>query len=192
MISNGLFSAPPSEIILPLAGIFAQQTEYSLIVIILTASLGNFIGTTILYLIGWHYGLSPILSIRKWLISKKLISKLISRVIPSSKRLYMLSSQFTSKNSYLIGVIRCIPYIRSIISLPAGFAHMPFLKFLVYSLMGIIIWATCWQLMGYLLGEAWERTTSLIHLISIPILIIICVIIYRKFRSINLTKLYND
>jgi membrane protein DedA with SNARE-associated domain len=182
MAANGLFSAPPSEVILPLAGILAQQSNCSLFETIFAASLGNLAGTSILYFIGWHYGLSPILSIRQWLVTRKLAARLVSRILPSEKQLNEFAVKFSDEGAYLVGLLRCAPYIRSIISLPAGFVRMPKSKFLSFSMAGIVIWATGWQILGYALGETWDGRTPLTRLIGVFLLIVVCFIFWRNWQ----------
>ena len=51
----------------------------------------------------------------------------------------------------LIG--RCVPLIRSLVSIPAGFRRMPLGRFLVYTVIGSLIWNTALISAGYALGE---------------------------------------
>ena len=62
---------------------------------------------------------------------------------------------------------RMMPGVRTFISLPAGIAKMPFVKFLLYSLAGSVIWNSALAYLGYgfrkALGEdgwAGSRTSS--------------------------------
>ncbi len=50
-----------------------------------------------------------------------------------------------------------IPLFRSLISVPAGIERMPVLQFLGLTLAGSLIWNTIFVLLGYYLGEQWER-----------------------------------
>ncbi len=57
---------------------------------------------------------------------------------------------------------RMMPGVRTFISLPAGIAKMPFVKFLIYSLAGSVIWNAALAYLGYgfrkALGEdGWNR-----------------------------------
>ena len=55
----------------------------------------------------------------------------------------------------LIG--RCVPFVRSFISLTAGVARMPFWRFTVFTLIGCVPWVLALTLIGIGVGPAWER-----------------------------------
>ena len=57
----------------------------------------------------------------------------------------------------LIG--RCVPLIRSLVSIPAGFRRMPLGTFLLYTVIGSLIWNTGLIGAGYILGEEdrWKK-----------------------------------
>ena len=48
---------------------------------------------------------------------------------------------------------RCVPLIRSLVSVPAGFRRMPLVPFLVYTVIGSLVWNTGLITAGYVLGE---------------------------------------
>ena len=52
---------------------------------------------------------------------------------------------------------RCIPVIRTFISLPAGIARMPFWRFTLFTVIGCIPWVLGLTLLGVQVGPAWER-----------------------------------
>lgn len=55
---------------------------------------------------------------------------------------------------------RLVPGIRSLISIPAGMANMPLSTFLLYSTLGMSIWATMLTGLGWLLAENYERVSE--------------------------------
>jgi membrane protein DedA with SNARE-associated domain len=92
----------------------------------------------------------------------------------------------------LIG--RCVPLIRSIISIPAGFRRMPLGTFTIFTLIGSLVWNTVLITAGYLLGDQWEKIldvtepyqTLVLVLIAVGIVVLIVrrVITLRRERSI--------
>ena len=54
----------------------------------------------------------------------------------------------------LIG--RLLPVVRTFISLPAGIAEMPALRFGIYTTIGCIPWTTALAVAGYAVGTNWE------------------------------------
>ena len=57
---------------------------------------------------------------------------------------------------------RFVPGIRSLISLPAGVARMPFGPFALYTLLGTVLWSGALLLAGYLLGARWELVLDVV------------------------------
>ena len=54
-------------------------------------------------------------------------------------------------------ICRCIPIVRSLISIPAGFAKMPIPGFLLLTTLGSAVWNTVLVCIGSVLGSAWEQ-----------------------------------
>jgi len=61
----------------------------------------------------------------------------------------------------LIG--RMIPGMRALINIPAGLAHMPFLKFLTYTLLGSCAWCTLLIGIGYFMGHEWYHISDFVR-----------------------------
>lgn len=119
MFTNGLLSFPPSEITLSLSGIICFNQNKSIIVVLILGVLGNFFGTIIWFYIGKYFGLIWIDKIRNHNFYNK-NQTLLKYIIPTKNQVDNLSEFIKNKNHYWIGIIRCVPLIRSIISLPAG------------------------------------------------------------------------
>jgi membrane protein DedA with SNARE-associated domain len=58
----------------------------------------------------------------------------------------------------VVGVLlgRCVPLVRSLVSIPAGFRRMRFGAFTVYTAVGSLIWNTALIGAGYLMRENWH------------------------------------
>jgi membrane protein DedA with SNARE-associated domain len=52
---------------------------------------------------------------------------------------------------------RMLPLAGTFISLPAGFARMPFGRFTVFTLLGCIPWVLAWALVGDAVGSNWAH-----------------------------------
>ena len=70
-----------------------------------------------------------------------------------------------------------LPVIRTFISLPAGFAAMPAVRFGVYTTAGCIPWTAGLGIAGYALGRNWQRIANDFHGPTYIIIIIIIIII---------------
>ena len=91
---------------------------------------------------------------------------------------------FESKSNYAVLFCRCIPIVRSLISIPAGMSKMNFVKFMFLTTIGTVIWNTAITLFGRIAGASWEMVSDSLsqysHFIVIGVIIIGLIIIFRK------------
>jgi membrane protein DedA with SNARE-associated domain len=64
---------------------------------------------------------------------------------------------FDRRSRSAVLLCRCVPLIRSLISIPAGFRRMPLGAFIIFTLLGSLAWNTVLIIAGYLLAEQWEK-----------------------------------
>ena len=69
---------------------------------------------------------------------------------------------FERWGSWAVFVTRMLPGVRSIISLPAGIARMPVLRFSFFTTLGSIPWNLALAYLGYLFGANWEQLRELL------------------------------
>lgn len=139
-ISNGFISTPPSEIVLSIAGALTIGDNRYFSFMLMGVVLSNYIGTTILYFLSRYKGKVWYDKIHRILCKVRLMNK----IVPNSDSLI----NFFNNQEWLIFACRFLPFIRSIISVPAGISEMSFLKFTLYSLSGITIWSLVWLCVG--------------------------------------------
>ena len=186
MVSNGVISTPPSELVLSFAGSLTINRDMYFFIMLVGVVLCNYIGTAILYLLGRYKGKMWYDKIR----GKKIFCKLrfVDQIIPTSDRLI----KFFNNQEWLIFACRFLPFIRSIISVPAGIAKMNFLKFTIYSLIGITIWSFAWLWAGRtMISKAMNGNT---YMVFILIILFIISGIFGKIiqKSINNHKEKNN
>ena len=70
---------------------------------------------------------------------------------------------------------RMLPVVRTFISLPAGFAHVDFKKFTIYTILGSLPWTALILWAGMFLGESWKYLLKIGHEASIAF-VVICVV----------------
>ena len=58
---------------------------------------------------------------------------------------------------------RLLPVVRTFISLPAGLARMPSVRFGIYTVLGCIPWTAALALAGYAVGRNWGNVASALH-----------------------------
>lgn len=188
MVTNGFASAPPSEIVISLGGVFAAKTSHSLVSVIAAVCIGNFVGTFILYLLGVYIGYAWLTNFKsKHNSSTNKILSLIAGVIPNEEWLHTVADFFRHKGAIWVGIFRCFPMIRSIVSLPAGMAAMPKIRFICYSKLGIIIWAIFWASLGYWAVDFIDRFKT-------PLILFVLLLVLPCFFVIkaNLVKFHES
>ena len=138
---ENLFPPIPSEIVLPFAGFVASDGDANLIGMIVAATIGSLVGAWILYGIAAcdrtrRFARVFIVRYGKWL-------RLTNADIDKAER------WFDRRAVVAVLVGRCIPLIRSLVSIPAGFRRMPFATFTLYTAIGSAIWNTALIGAGY-------------------------------------------
>jgi membrane protein DedA with SNARE-associated domain len=90
-----------------------------------------------------------------------------------------------STRAVLIG--RCVPLIRSLVSVPAGFRRMPLGQFTVYTAIGSAVWNSALVGAGYALGERWEEVGDYVGYFQYVVIAAVVVLLARyawtKFGS---------
>ena len=68
---------------------------------------------------------------------------------------------------------RCIPLIRSLVSIPAGFRRMNFGVFTLYTAIGSLIWNTALIGAGYVLRDNWEDVEPILDVVQYVVVALI-------------------
>ena len=77
--------------------------------------------------------------------------------VPGTEHVEKAESWFRRYQGKAVLICRCIPIVRSLISIPAGFAKMPMPGFLLLTTLGSAVWNTVLVCIGSVLGSAWEQ-----------------------------------
>lgn len=152
IVLENVFPPIPSEMILLIAGFFGSMGNLHATSSVLAATLGSLLGAYILYGIG---RLVPKDRIYHWTEEgwmKKLGFK--------KDNLEMVVDAFEKKGKILVLVGRCIPIIRSLISIPAGMVKMSLGVFSILTFIGSLVWNCLLFFLGYLTGENWHVVIS--------------------------------
>ena len=177
MILEAVIIIIPSEVILATGGILAANNIFSFLGAFITGLLGSVFCAITIYLMGYYGGRPFIEKYGKYFFMKK-------EDIEKSDKWF---SKYGMKAA-LFG--RCLPIIRTFISLPIGIARLDFKKFVIYTTIGSIPWTLAFVSAGYFLGDNWEIVSSYIDILKLPITI--CIIIFIAiyiFRRILKNKI---
>jgi membrane protein DedA with SNARE-associated domain len=161
----------PSEVIQLFAGYLVSLHRMSLFAAVSAGVLGNLIGSWIAWSVG-YYGGRPF--IERW-------GRYI-HVTPA--RLERSERWFDQHGEVAVLIGRCVPVIRTFISLPAGVARMPFWRFSLFTLIGCVPWVLGLTLLGVQVGPSWERWRHrLEYLDYIVVAAIVIGIVYLVVRA---------
>jgi len=178
---ENIFPPIPSEVVLLSGGALTVTTNMNVFGTIIYATLGSMVGAITLYLVGRAFTRESLISILNTKVGRKL------RLKPES--IDKAQEWFTKYEEKAVLICRCIPIVRSIISIPAGFARMNLIKFLILTLIGSLVWNTILVNLGALFGEAWENAlkyyTGYQYLVLGIIAIIIVFVTYRVIKKKN-------
>ena len=169
IVLENLVPPIPGAAILPLSGYMVLLTDMELVPTIISATLGSLVGAFVFYALG------------------RLLSQERLEALFDSKVMRTLGFEggdvakavdwFNRKGQITVLICRCVPVVRSLISIPAGTAKMNIVLFTVYSTIGIVIWNTVLVTLGYYAGEAWEVVSNQVEWISDVVLWIIIIVV---------------
>lgn len=67
---------------------------------------------------------------------------------------------FCKRGKIAVLLCRCVPMVRSLISIPAGTARMPMLPFLLLTAIGTAVWDTVLIGIGAAAGSSWQLAAA--------------------------------
>lgn len=151
---ENVFPPIPSELVLPLAGFTASRGDFTVFGAIIWTTLGSVLGALMLYGAGRRLGRERV---------RRLAAKL---PLIELEDVDHADRWFARHGSKTVFFGRMVPVFRSLISIPAGIEEMPWLRFVLLTAGGSLVWNTALILAGYFLGEQWQeaqRYTGLVQ-----------------------------
>lgn len=176
---ENIFPPVPSELILLASGFLITKTNLNIFIMIIFATLGSLLGGILLYY------LASLLN--KNTLIKLINSKALRFLNLKEKDIDLSFNWFNKKGNISVLICRCIPFLRSLISLPAGIFKMSFIKFLLYTIIGSLVWNSVIIVIGYVVGDNFLAINEVLkkysYLFVALITIIGVIVIFRKRRK---------
>ncbi|MFD2237388.1 DedA family protein [Aureimonas populi] len=171
MFLENIFPPIPSEIIMPLAGYQAATGQMSIVSVLVAGTIGSLLGIIPWYFLGYFFGKQRIMALAarwgRWMTM-------------TPKDVDTADGWFRRHGYWAVFLGRLVPTVRTLISVPAGLARMPFALFLAFSAIGTAIWTAGLALAGYLLGQNYELIDAYVGPVSNAVIIgIVALYIYR-------------
>lgn len=158
IIIENVFPPIPSEVILFFGGFMTTCTRMTIPGVVLFSTLGSTTGAMILYEAGCL--LTP------ERLHALLNTKALKRLGFEKKDILKTTAWFEAHGKKAILFGRCVPIIRSLISVPAGMAAIKLPLFLFYTVLGSTAWNIFLVTLGAFMGNSWNTIHSYLNAYS--------------------------
>jgi membrane protein DedA with SNARE-associated domain len=124
-----------------------EPHHLNLVAVIVVAVLAEVLGSLVGYLIGYFGG-------------RPLVDRLGKYVLLTHRDLDRAEAWFNRRGEPVVLFGRFIPLLRSFVSFAAGLAEMAIAKFILFTVIGCVIWCTALTTAGYELGSSYRHVLN--------------------------------
>ena len=161
MFLENLFPPIPSEVIMPLAGFAAARGQMSLPGALVAGILGTLVGNAVWFEAARLFGVERF----------KRLGERYGRWLGIRRDdLDQAEAKLRKYGAVAVCIGRCMPGIRTLISIPAGLIEMPRWVFYGWTAVGTTVWVGLLTLAGYWLEERYTAIEGYIDPLSKPLL----------------------
>lgn len=143
----------PSELIMPLAGFISERGALSFWGVVAAGTAGSLAGATGWYVVGRRVG-------------ERRVRAFVRRhgrwAAVNESELNRAAVWFRRHGPVAVLIGRLVPAVRTFISVPAGFARMSPIPFLLYSFIGTALWTAALAYAGVVLGRNYEAVEEVL------------------------------
>ena len=143
----------PSEATMLFAGFNVSLGSYSLLAATLVGASANLVGSWIAYGVG-YFG------------RVELLERHGRKLHISRRNLEQADRWFERYGAWAVFFARMLPIVRTFISLPAGVARMPFLRFSVLTFVGCLPWVFALTFIGKQARDNWTTWKDNLHYVD--------------------------
>ena len=162
----------PSEIVVPPAAYLASRGEMNIFIVIIAGVVGSILGAIINYILAFYLG--------RFLVYKLASHRLAKYFFINKENLDRAEKYFLANSNAATFIGRLIPVIRQLVSIPAGFSKMPFMKFISLTALGSFIWVSILAALGYFLGS--NQDTLSLYYSELSWIVGILAVLYLGFK----------
>ena len=171
--TTGVIGVPGTEPTMLFAGFDVYQGKLSLVGIIIAGVIGDVLGATIAYGIGY------------W--AKELVVRHGAKVHVSEHRLGRAQRWFDRWGSPVVFFSRLLPGIRAVFPYAAGVSEMPFVRFFIFTVLGSIVWISGLAVLGREVGHNWSSWRKHLeygdYALAAIVVLLIAYIVLRRVRA---------
>jgi membrane protein DedA with SNARE-associated domain len=176
---ENIFPPIPSEVILTFGGFMTTYTNLNVWGVIVSATAGSVLGAIVLYEVGSIFTPERL---------ERLLDGRWGHLLHLNKEdVNKAFGWFDHRGKMTVLLCRCVPIVRSLISIPAGMAKMKMSMFLLLTTVGSLVWNTVLVYLGVAAGASWGiiikymDTYSILTLLVLTVIaLILCAIFIKK------------
>lgn len=152
IVVETVFPPIPSEVILTFSGFLTTCSKMTVTGVIFVSTAASVASAFLLY------GAGSLLSPQR--LGRLLDSKICKKLGFKKEEISDTLKWFDGQGRKAVFFGRCVPIVRSLISIPAGMARMNLAVFTVFTVAGSLIWDTVLVVLGAVAGESWGIITE--------------------------------
>jgi membrane protein DedA with SNARE-associated domain len=174
MVMESMVLPVPSEAVMPFAGFLIAEGKFTFFWVVLISTVASLVGSAISYAIGFFCEEAVVHRYGRFLLLDK-------EELDATRRFFNRYGEAT------VFISRFIPVVRHLISIPAGFAEMNFLRFYIFTALGAGLWNAFLAYTGFYLKSNWETVMKYSKIIDVFVLLILIGLfayyIYRHMKK---------
>ena len=155
----------PSEVVLPLSGFIARQGGMNLALLLVTSTLGSYLGALALYLLAARLG------------QERAVGLLARLPLVDRRDFERATAWFEDHGRRSIFFGRLVPGVRSLVSLPAGAVRMPLPRFTVFTVAGSALWNGLLIGLGWVLGSRYELVDRYSSVLDVVVVVAVAALL---------------
>jgi len=164
MFVENIFPPIPSEIVVPLSGFLVAKDQFTMAGVVIASTLGSMLGALAFYYAGYRLGVERL---KQW------CENYGHWVAITPKDINKAQQWLQRYGVWAVLLLRLVPGLRSLISLPAGIVKMPLGVFLLASTIGTAAWNVLLATIGYQLGSRFKIVEQWLGPVSTGVIILL-------------------
>jgi membrane protein DedA with SNARE-associated domain len=172
--TTGVIGLPGTEPTMLFAGFDVFRGHQTLAGIIIAGVLGDVLGATIAYTIG-YWG------------RRELLERHGAKIHMTPERLERPTRWFDRYGSPVIFISRLLPGIRAVFPYAAGVSEMAFARFFAFTVLGSVVWISGLGVLGREVGSKWSSWRHHLeygdYALVVLVLLAIAYLVFRRLRS---------
>ncbi len=131
MVLENVVPPVPSEVIMGIGGILVERGQLAFWPLLIIGTLGTVVGNYFWYWLGDKFGYRRL---------EPFVDRWGRWLTVDWDHIDQAQAFFSKHGHWVVFFLRFSPFLRTIISLPAGLVHMPKWKFLSFTFAGSLVW----------------------------------------------------